>query len=347
MQPETITLASQTWQQSHSYGRYALELYRAWDEAGVHVNTLGEGAPNRNYRPSGLNALLGYPTNHKIYGELVNRGAKIAVTAWESSILPPEWLAPLNECAAVVVPCEWNMQTFREAGVQAPLHRLPLGISKAFRYVERKDSAVMRFLVIGDRDERKGWFESVSAFVGAFGDRSDVECVIKVRRELPAWHMLKNLSNPNIRVMDYEASEAEIADLYASSDVLIFGSKAEGFGLPPREFAATGGIAVCTNWGGLKDDLPLWGIGASYTLAPAWREHDEFKKRDLGVWANVDTDALVGTLRALRNMPFSLRRDVGKAFSANALRLYNWDDYAVKLLDVVMEAAHDAYQRSA
>lgn len=347
MQLSTLTLASQSWRQAQSYGRYALELYRAWSEAGVHVNTLGEGAPNRNYQPAGVNVLLGYPTNHAIYGDVVKAGIKVSLTMWESSRLDASWLSPLNACAAVVVPCDWNVQVFRDAGVTAPIHRLPLGVSRSFRYVERKQSAVMRFLVIGDRDERKGWFESVSAFVGAFGSRNDVELLIKVRSELPSYHMLKNLTNPNIRLLDWEMSEAEIAALYASCDVLIFGSKAEGFGLPPREFAATGGIAVCTSWSGLADDLALYGIGVPYTLVPAWQEHAEFRKRDLGVWANVDTDALLETLRQVRAMPFGLRRDVGQAFSDNALRLYNWTNYAAALLDVVKEAVDLDYSRAA
>ncbi|MFC7372367.1 glycosyltransferase family 4 protein [Fictibacillus iocasae] len=63
-----------------------------------------------------------------------------------------------------------------------------------------------------------------------------------------------DLSMPGVSVHKFpSAGEKEMADFYRSSDLFVFSSWAEGFGLPPLEAMACGTPVVTTNCGGVMD----------------------------------------------------------------------------------------------
>lgn len=346
--PNVMTLGSPLWQVSDSYGRYALEVKQILEAEGVTVNTVGVEAPNRQFVPTLINLLMGYPTNFEKFGGIANIGIKIALTMWESTVLPPGWVEILNTCHLVIVPCQWNVEVFRANGVTAPIRLIPLGISSStYHYADRQpkpSSEPFRFLVIGNRFfgsfYRKGCMDAMNAFVKTFGDRRDVELVIKGTATV-----LMPLSNPNIRIISEIYDEAQMQALYESCDCMIWASKGEGFSLPPREFALTGGISLCTNFSGTADDLPQWGIPLDYQLVPAWAFHAKFE--GVGEWADVDGDHLGGAMEAVRNMPFALRKDLGTAFSQNVERLYRWQDFGRQLVDAITTTVEKAHLEDA
>ena len=45
----------------------------------------------------------------------------IGYTVWETSSIPKEWVSACNTVHEVWVPCDWNMQVFKDSGVLAPL----------------------------------------------------------------------------------------------------------------------------------------------------------------------------------------------------------------------------------
>lgn len=333
----TVSMASPTWNKSSSYGRIAREGRAYLKSKGIHVNTLGADSPNPVFKLSWHNFLHGYPTNLNAYGDITKYGFRMIQTAFESSRIPDSWIAPLNELDAVIVPSRWNKQVFEDCGVKAPIYYVPEGVSSAYHYVERKQKDIFRFITIADRGHRKGFIEAICAFVGAFGARTDVELIVKAR-ELPEDSAMLNLTNKNIRVINQEYSDEEMQILYARSDCMIFPAHGEGFGLPPREFAVTGGISLCTDYGGLADELPQWGIGVAYKEVPAWpfppAGSEEFFH--LGMWADCDVEALVEKLLTVYNMSYSERITKGKSFSDFASGFYRWENYgdaALRLLE--------------
>lgn len=347
MKPTAVTISTPTWHVSESFGRYAVELRRALVAEGVIVNTIGKDAPNKTFLPCLTNLRIGYPTGYDRFGELANMGITISLSTWESTRMHEEWIPILNKASAVVVPCRWNLEMYRENGITAPLYLMPHGISSVFQPVLRPERKVFRFLLIADRGHRKGWIEGMNGFIKAFGDRNDVELVIK-SWSLEPGHILLNLSNANIRVINEDYSEAQIAELYGSCDCMIFATHGEGFGFPPREFAATGGMAVATAWGGTADDIDQWGFGIDYELVPAWPVNKNHW--GCGEWADANIDHLASALAAIRNMPHSLRQDLGKAASANVRSIYRWKDNATQLLRIIdqaQEALQDANQQPA
>jgi glycosyltransferase involved in cell wall biosynthesis len=300
-----VNLCTPGFDPADSYGRISIELSDALQAAGWHVNEFTFGSPVRQkvMKVAMGGILLGYPTNFFKFGALVNTGVKIALTMFESDHLPTGWAEVLNTCAAVIVPAQFLVQVFRDSGVTVPIHVAPLGISPVFHKAQRRkaprqwsDKTPLKVLVIGDRGYRKNFHEMAMAHHRAFGDDMRYQLTIKTRtngltRKNEAGELLHfGFSNPNITLIEQDMTDAELAALYREHHVLMFGSRGEGFGFPPREFAAMGGVALATDWGGTADDIQHWGVPLPYSMETAWRGSDKFYGV-CGQWAAPDMNA--------------------------------------------------------
>jgi glycosyltransferase involved in cell wall biosynthesis len=324
-----INVAAFNWEIEISYGRLALELAGRLEQMGLHVNRIGqEGA---HLVPCTGGVLLGYPSHFEHFGPLVaSTGPRVAITMFEGTVLPPGWVETLNQMDAVIVPCRWNVEVFRAAGVTVPVYCVPLGISETFQYVERPlHRKPYTFLAIGDRAERKNWHVAMWAFVQAFGDRDDVRLIVK------AQHFPVNVRNANIEIIRATYSEAQMAALYTRADCMVFPTSAEGFGFPPREFAATGGPVIATDFGGTADDLMLWGWPLRYTLGDAWTSDPEW--RGMGQWAIPDQDHLAELMTRMVE-----RQEHAQFMARIASRYvrsrYTWDRFARQVYGIYQEA---------
>lgn len=316
-----VNIASPNFDQADSYGRIAHEL-SVWLQArDVHVNEIGYGGKRRIQGAIG-GILLGYPTNIPTYGNLLGIGPRIIVTMFESTALPDGWADHLNQCDAVIVPSHWLVPVFQKAGVTTPIYVVPLGISDAFRQSRTRPAPdPLTFLAIADRGGRKGWHIAGFAFQKAFGDDTAYRLIYKCRRGALGFRF----SNPNIDVIETDLSNDELADLYGQCHVMLFPSCGEGFGLPPREFAATDGLALATDWGGTADDLPRWGLPIPASLTPAWPGDASFE--GLGLWAKPDVDHLADSLLDIA-AHYSSYQQQALGFGAFARQHYTWSTFA-------------------
>lgn len=336
------------WDWYDSYGLIACRLARHLTRLGAHVNAWGLGFTAMANQPADVAAVtggprrpalggifLGYPTSYARHGALAAFGPKVALTMFESSRLPQEWIAPLNGCDAVIVPSRFCGDVFRESGVTAPLHVIPLGVSEVYRPAVRRKDGPFTFLAFLDRGRRKGGIHAMQAFVRAFGDDPAYRLLLKMR----APKVKVEILNPNIEIVQRDLSEHELAALYARADVLVNPNMGEGFGLIPREFAASGGVALTTGWGGTADDLPAWGWPLPYTLVPAmWEGNKTLAGQDLGVWAEPDVDGVAAMMREVAaNRDEYAWEALGKAQAAHSL--YDWDAFARRVLTVWEEVA--------
>jgi glycosyltransferase involved in cell wall biosynthesis len=110
----------------------------------------------------------------------------------------------------------------------------------------------------------------------------------------------------------------------------------EGFGLIPREFAATGGPTLATNWGGTADDIDEWGIPIPYNMAPAWKGHDVHE--GLGEWAEPDVDALATLMREVSDYR-GLFAELAMEKAPRLHELYSWRNFARGVYEVWKEYA--------
>lgn len=328
-----------------SYGLIACQLARHLTALGVHINALVHtGARFINlpddiatvvcqpHRPAEGGIFLGYPTSYAGHGAAAQQHPRIAITMFESSKLPEGWVDVLNSMDAVIVPGCFCRDVFRMSGVTAPIAVVPLGIGELYRYTERSIDRPLTFLAFRDRGGRKGGVVAEQAFLRAFGEDMRYKLVLKGRTPKPGRAF--TYTNPNIEVIQRDMSEEELYQLYLSADVLISPNMGEGFGLLPREFAATGGIALATEWGGTADDLSQWGWPLPYTLVKAeWRGHPVFANQELGYWAQPHEEGIAQRLRiAAANI--ETYRTVARLRAGRVAEMYSWQRFAERVLTI-------------
>lgn len=349
--PAVNVFAPGHWDFYDSYGLIACQLARQLDRGGYRVNAFGLGDRDHPSLPDDIHAItaqpiqpslggiaLGYPTNVYRHGVFAMHGPRVIVTMFESSRIPPAWVEPLNGYDAVVVPsmfCKW---VFEASGVSAPIHVIPLGIGDQYRYVERPDGRPLTFLAFMDRGRRKGGFASIQAFLDAFGESMDYRLILKTR----AGGRTVNFTNPNIDIIQADLSEFELLDLYASADVLINPNLGEGFGLIPREFAATGGISLATAWGGTAEAINIWGVPIAYDLAKAdWAGHKNLAGQPLGNWAIPRHADIVEKIRDIAE-----HRDAYRAHAQRAASLlpsmYSWRQFGRRMIELWRSISGDS-----
>lgn len=332
--PDIISLYACTWQPEESYGRIARELADHLEQQGVVVNRIGEDSPQQTPIRLALGGIaLGYPTLIQHYGKLLTVGPVVWLTMFESDRLPFMWADILNTVQQVIVPSRFQVEVFQSSGVETPLSVAPLGVSQTFQYVERQRAADQpyTFLTIGDRGQRRAWDKAGFAFMRAFGDDPRYRLILKTRQDngFPA------IANANVQVIKADMTDAEMNALYGQADCMIWPGR-EGFGLPPREFAATGGTSIALNWGGTADDLPNWGLPIAVKgMETAWKGHEQLD--GVGQWADPDVDDLAATMKHVAaNRDFY--RERGRQQAAFVRLKYQWSTFAEQVADVWKEA---------
>jgi glycosyltransferase involved in cell wall biosynthesis len=319
-----------------SYGLIALQLVKHLRGLGVDVSAHGPGMEPPQCGTGGI--VLGPPYSFAAQDARLFDGPRIAISMFESSRIPPSWLAPLNDCAAVIVPSWFSADAFTASGVTSPLHVIPLGVGEQYRYRVRPQTFTaarpLTFLAFLDRGERKGGQTALQAFLRAFGDDMNYKLILKGRAADQTGQRGLIFTNPNFEVIQRDMDEQELLDLYYRADVLISAHKGEGFGLLPREFAATGGLALATAWSGTADGLRQWGCPLPYTLTKAtWSQNKDWASQDLGEWAEVDPAEVAKVLRHVADHWWTYSEQLARKAQA-ARALYSWSEFASGVLAV-------------
>jgi glycosyltransferase involved in cell wall biosynthesis len=304
-------------------------------------------------RPSLGGIFLGYPTGFEAHeNPLLHLGPRIGLTMFESSKIPEGWSECMNRMDHIVTPTKWGKRLFEDDGVTVPITVARLGINPAYRLRERPplDGRPITFLTFIDRGKRKGGIAATNAFIDAFGSDPSVKLIIKGRRA----KIKLGFINPNIETIQQDMTEEELADLYARCDVLINPNMGEGFGLIPREFAATGGISFATGWAGTGEDLDRWGWPLPYHLTKAdWRGARLLEGNDLGDWAKPDLPGVAKVYRQIVDK-FEFYKREAERRAPSLPGYYSWDGYAKLILERwrdgnrhgtrALEAGHGTYR---
>lgn len=259
-------------------------------------------------------------------------GRQWGYSMYESTRPPAAWCELVNaHCERLIVPCQQNADAFRAGGVQkkVPIHIVPGGIDPdEFPVIRRvRGNRPYTFLALADRGNRKGFDLVYRAFWQAFGTRDDVRLIFKTRASgLPNW----DSANSDKRVSVWRGDAERMADVYAQADCFVFPSRGEGWGLPPREAAATGMPVIATRWSGLEDGIDQWGIPLdTFTLRPSILEGG-------GLWAEPDINELTDKMHWCVEHAGEAEL-VGRKAAAWLRANQTWTHAARQLIDLVRE----------
>jgi glycosyltransferase involved in cell wall biosynthesis len=260
------------------YGKMEIGIIRALLAAGAELLPFPDTAT-----PTAPTLVIGSPRRIEHWpGKL----RAWSYTMSESTAPSPEWVKCLNHYyERVILPAPDLCDLYRDAGVTIPTHYIPLGVDYApIPYVERempKESEPFIWLTYSLGDMRKGAELAMLAFNRLFKGDPRHKLIVKCR-DNPHW--LNGLSDPQIEIVRGQTSEKHWQELLYRSHAFIFPSRAEGFGLPPREAVLSGLPTIATQWLGMWD-VNEWGFALPVrTMTPC--QFDDYSANAEGaLWA--------------------------------------------------------------
>jgi len=257
---------SPSFEAANGYGHWNLQFVRALLRAGMAVHPYRVellDAPGWLAQAAGLN-FGGLNLSCLPAHEIRNLpGRQWAFSMVEASHAPYEFVERINHaCERLLVPCPQNVEAFRNSGVRIPIHVVPGSIDPAALPVlpDVQHARPYTFLCLGDRAERKGLQQVLTAFSACFprAQYPDVRLLVKARPHLlPAF---SNGSHEDRRVSFWLEDVASMTHVYEAADCFVYPAYADGWGLPPHEAAAMGLPVIAPRHSGTQEQIDCWAI---------------------------------------------------------------------------------------
>ncbi|WP_223069558.1 glycosyltransferase [Paenibacillus caui] len=193
----------------------------------------------------------------------------ICMQAWEYGSLPKQWEIPMKYGVDEVwVYSAYNKENYIRSGIpESKIHVIPLGIDENVFHHRNADLIIkapwFAFLFVGGTIDRKGIDLLLNAYISEF-NRKDNVCLIIKDNGVRSFYKGQTLDRairemtaqpdlPRMLYVDRPFSEAELAELYRSSDCLVAPYRGEGFGLPMVEAMACGLPIIAPDQGPSRD----------------------------------------------------------------------------------------------
>jgi glycosyltransferase involved in cell wall biosynthesis len=270
----------------------------------------------------------------------------IFYTFAEATAIPQSWVEAFDRCREVWVPSRFAADVLAAAGVRAPVRIVPLGIdadavppllplvSEAFTVMWQGVICRTRLedgrVIDGDR-KRGHLVESAFERAALPGARLILKSIplrqLRFERCVdPVWEICDVLSASQTRALD------------GATDLFVWPTRGEAFGLLPLEKLARGIPCLVTNWSGVREYLD------------DFRDHalDGFTLEDVSYndvpaqMAEVDEDALVAAIRERYDRRHDARAS-RRELAAKTLDLWN---FRRTMLPLVRDAVDEVFARA-
>lgn len=226
----------------------------------------------------------------------------IYFTMWETDTIGPAMVAILNSCRCVIVPCQWNADTFARCGVTVPIRVVPLGINKEpFRYrppISRQLCVFGAAGRMGHGIARKGVPMVIEAFREAFGKKvTDVRLKVKVFTDCVKTGTIRDIGDKRILIEPKFMNEEGVGTWLGTLSAFVSAASGEGWGLWQHQSLAVGRPVIACEYGGMSEFL---NSGNSFPLiyeeVNAGEHHAGY-----GKWAKPYFGSLVAQMRYVYN----------------------------------------------
>jgi glycosyltransferase involved in cell wall biosynthesis len=215
------------------------------------------------------------------------------------------------------VPSQWGKEVLINNGIEeSMIDVVPEGVdaNQYHPYLRGsidKTGEPFRFLSIGQFEARKGYTELLEAFKLAFDNSPEVELIIKAdyfldpeNKKQQCIQLINEFGLTNVKLIWGELTTVQLFELYNFADVYVTATRAEGWGLPIIEAAATGLPIIAPFYSGhteflkhiessvLKIDYQLNKIDD-----PEFKKFWPFEDQNAGFWADINVMALLNLLK--------------------------------------------------
>lgn len=257
--------------------RYELDRLREEHGEVEVIDMADAGAPVAEGPPVGTLYLLSAPDT---YGRLLARvpaariaGAyRVGLWVWETPIFPDDWRFALD-----IVHEIWTPSAYSRIGIAQGAGDIPVLLRPHHVLAERVQTRLDRaafglpedaFLGLAIMDicscpARKNPWAHIAAWKAAFGAAEDRVLVLKIRVSKRTRCILAELremahGHPNIRILEAELTNREIAELQQEADVYLSLHRAEGYGLNIRECLELGTPVLATDFSANAEYGPVF-----------------------------------------------------------------------------------------
>lgn len=244
------------------------------------------------------------------------RGHNIQWIVFESTRIPENILAVCQTSEQVWVPSNWGRSVLIANGIRPDCIRvIPEGVDgNRFHTHGRKTyqkDRPFRFLTVGKYEQRKSLDETIDAFAQVYANTPAIELVIKsnyfTNHEQKVATLQARIQNlNNVRLIWGDLSDDELAQLYRSCDAFVLPSKAEGWGLPLIEAAASGLPIITTDYSAQTEFLRYISdsvLPVTYTMGPVTcREYQTYypdSTNNWGMWARPDVVSIANAMQTV------------------------------------------------
>jgi GT2 family glycosyltransferase/Flp pilus assembly protein TadD len=276
----------------------------------------------------------------------------IGRTTFETDGLPADWVQKCNLMDEIWVPSEFNMQTFKAAGVSSRLFKVPEGVDfQRFRpgldALEIQGSRGVVFLSIFEWIYRKGWDVLLKSWAKAFGPDDDVSLVLRTypinatedtgAKEEIDRRINRFLENElqkareevaPIVVLTDQLHEQDMPRLYASANAYVLPSRGEGWGRTQMEAMACNLPVLSTRWGGnlefMNDHNSLL-IDINGLVIIDERAEIPFYRGQQ--WAEPSAESLCALMRRVVENPNAVQ-NIGRRARLDIERYWGWEKIA-------------------
>jgi glycosyltransferase involved in cell wall biosynthesis len=236
----------------------------------------------------------------------------IGYWAWELSDFPHEWATAFGYADEVWTPSEFTRASVASAS-PVPVRVVPHSLDFADFDIQGDrarfdlDSETFVFLFLFDFHsflERKNPLGLIQAYKNAFGNRKDVQLLIKSSHSAEHKEELLRLqqasSGANVRMLDSVLTREEKQQLMMTADCYVSLHRSEGFGLTMAEAMMCGKPVIATGYSGNVDFMSdADSFLVPYRMVTIDRTHGPYKAGYR--WADPDLDYACDLMRQVES----------------------------------------------
>jgi glycosyltransferase involved in cell wall biosynthesis len=239
---------------------------------------------------------------------------RVGYWVWELPVPPPSWRTPVAWLDEIWTPSAFSAEALRKlpgaaSKVCVMAHPVQAGAPVAPRLaafgIAEDEVAILTAFDFRSTRARKNPEGALAAYIAAFpAPQAGVRLVIKAlapEADPGGAAALQALvgGRRDVTLITQELSNADMAALIASIDIVLSLHRAEGFGLLPAQAMAQGKAVLVTGWSGVMEYADAASAAlAPYRLGPAIDPSGLYQLAG-AQWAEPDIDAAAQALRRL------------------------------------------------